>query len=158
MISRFNNLNEREQWMVILCGLFLFFYIYYALLYVPLTQKLEQKKLQLQDKAQTLSWMNAVKAHYHRPKTRESVDGSQLLTLLTTNLKQGDMQKFHYQLQQTSAGDIQLSFESVPFNQFILWFNQLNRRYIIILKQLQVERTATPGLVSISTLLSARQS
>ena len=157
MIPAFNNLNEREQWMVILCGLFLIFYVYCALLYLPLAQKLEHKKLQLQDKSQTLTWMNTVKAHYKRPKTKESLDGSQLLTVLTTNLKQSEIKKFNYQLQQTSAGDIQLSFESVPFNQFILWFHQLNQNYTMILKQLQVERTTTPGLVSLSTLLSARQ-
>ena len=91
----------------------------------------------------------------HKSKTKETVDNSQLLTILATQLKEDSTLKFPYQLQQTGSGDIQLTFDAVAFNLFIAWLEKINERYAISLKQFNAERTPTPGVVHVMVLLSA---
>jgi general secretion pathway protein M len=58
-------------------------------------------------------------------------------------------------LQQTGAGDIQLTFDAVAFNSFITWLEKINQHYSITLKQFNAERTETPGIVHVMILISA---
>ncbi|WP_083852274.1 type II secretion system protein GspM [Legionella tunisiensis] len=63
---------------------------------------------------------------------------------------------FPYQLQQTGAGDIQLSYELVPFNHFLSWLWTLNNNYAIVLKQFSAERTPTAGVVKLQIVITAK--
>lgn len=155
MKAYLNSLNERERWMLISAMICLFLYGYYLFLYNPLSQQVTQKSVQLKEKITTLEWMKQVRLQYHKPKTKEGVDNSQLLTILATQLKENSTLKFPYQLQQTGSGDIQLSFEKVPFNLFVDWLEKLNEKYTIILKQFNAERTPTAGIAHVTIILSA---
>lgn len=148
-------LNEREKWMLIGAVLCLILYCYYLFLYTPLSHQLTQKSTQLAEKTTTLDWMKKVRQNNHQSKTKETVDNSQLLTILATQLKEDSTLKFPYQLQQTGSGDIQLTFDAVAFNVFIAWLEKINERYAINLKQFNAERTPTPGVVRVMVLLSA---
>jgi general secretion pathway protein M len=155
MKSYLSSLNEREKWMVIGAGLCIFIYVYYLLLYSPLASKVEERKTQLIEKTATLQWMNKVKQQNHKTTVKKSLDNGQLLTLLATQLKSSPTLKFSYRLQQTSSGDVQLSFEQVPFNLFIEWLSSINSKYLISVKQFDVNKTATPGITQLMIVLSA---
>ena len=60
-----------------------------------------------------------------------------------------------YQLQQTNSGEIQLSFEQIPFNLFIEWLNNINSQYLINIKQFDVNKTATPGLTRLMIIINS---
>lgn len=156
MKNYLSTLNEREKWMVILAGLSLFIYCYYLFLYAPLTNKLTQKRAQLIEKTETLAWMQKVKQEGHASKkTKQTVDNSQLLTLLATQLKDNPTLKVPYQLQQTSSGEIQLTFDAVPFQLFMEWLAKINDKYTMNVKQFDVQRSETPGVTKLTIMLSA---
>lgn len=96
-----------------------------------------------------------VKGQNLRPKSKQAVDNSQLLTILATQLKEHTLQKFPYQLQQTGTGDVQLTFESVPFNLFVTWLTKINERYALTIKQFNAEKTPTAGVAHVMILMSA---
>ncbi len=150
-----NTLNEREKWMVIIAAVFLFAYGYYLLLYAPLSNKVTQKTTQLNEKIETLAWMQKVKQQGHSTKTKQTLDNSQLLTLLATQLKDNPTLKFPYQLQQTGSGDIQLTFDAVPFKLFMSWLAKINERYTITIKQFDVQHSETPGITKLMIIISA---
>lgn len=158
MKAYLNTLNEREKWMVIVAGLSLFIYSYYLLLYAPLSNKVNQKSTQLIEKIETLEWMKQVKTQKYSSKRKQTVDNSQLLTILASQLKNNRALKFPYQLQQTGSGDIQLTFDTVPFQRFIQWLSKINEEYSINIKQFDVERTQTPGVTRLMIILSTSQS
>jgi general secretion pathway protein M len=149
-----STLNEREKGMVFVALICLILYCYYLFLYTPLRRQVHQKSSQLLEKTSTLEWMNQVK-QVGKPKPKKSIDNSQLLTLLATQLKKEFSVKFPYQLQQTASGDIQLTFEAVPFNLLIDWLKKLNEEYALHLKQFNAEYTPTPGVVRSMVLLAA---
>lgn len=154
MKTYLNTLNDREKWMVIVAGVSLFIYGYYLLLYAPLSNQVNQKSTQLIEKTETLEWMKQVRMQKRSTKRKESVDNSQLLTILASQLKNNKTLKFPYQLQQTSSGDVQLTFDAVPFQNFIQWLAKINEVYSINIKQFDVEKTPTPGVTRLMIILS----
>lgn len=141
--------------MVIVAGVSLFIYGYYLLLYAPLSNQVNQKSTQLIEKTETLEWMKQVRMQKRSAKRKESVDNSQLLTILASQLKNNKTLKFPYQLQQTGSGDVQLTFDAVPFQNFIQWLAKINEVYSINIKQFDVEKTPTPGVTRLMIILSA---
>lgn len=154
MKSYLNSLNERERWMVIIAAVCVLTYLYYLVFYAPLSNRVAQKSTQLVEKTETLAWMNKVRHQEHSSKTKQTVNNSQLLTLLATQLKDNKTLKFPYQLQQTGPGDIQLTFDAVPFTLFMTWLAKINGQYTLTLKQFDVQQTDTPGIVKLMTIIS----
>jgi general secretion pathway protein M len=153
--SYLSNLNERERWMVISATLCVFVYVYYFFLYSPIVSRVEERQSQLLEKTQTLQWMNKVKDQKNSGTVKKNIDNGQLLTLLSTQLKNHGTIKFPFQLQQTSSGEIQLNFEQISFNLFVEWLAQLNNKYKINIKQFDINKTPIPGIVQLMIILSA---
>lgn len=147
-------MNERERWMVIVAALCLLVYAYYLILYAPLKNKVTQKSTQLIEKIETLKWMKNVKQQGLPSTKKQTVDSSQLLTLLANQLKDNATLRFPYQLQQTGPGDIQLTFDAVPFNIFLGWLKKINDKYTITIKQFTVEHSDTPGVTRLMIIIS----
>lgn len=155
MKTYLSNLNEREKWMVIATVICLIAYCYYALLYNPLKNRVTSSSAQLVEKTETLRWMNEVKNIPLNAQKKQSTENGTLLTLLATKLKDNEIQKFPYQLQQTSSGDIQLSFNEIPFKWFIQWLAKIDASYIIHIKQFNADSTETPGVTKLTLILSS---
>jgi general secretion pathway protein M len=115
-----------------------------------------KKSLQLKEKIATLEWMNTVRVKKNNPLEKQKIDNSQLLTLFATQLKDNSTLNAPYELQQTAAGDIELTFESVDFNLFITWLEKINSQYTINIKQFNAEHTSTAGLTHIMILINAQ--
>lgn len=155
MKAYWNSLNERERWMVIAAGLCLFIYGYYLVLYAPLAHRVEERSFQLADKVKTLSWMKTVTPQKTSSSTQKKVNNSQLLAAVATRLKDNANLNQPYELQQTRSGEIQLSFEEVPFNTLMKWLIQMNQSYAFTIKQLDLNATATPGIVKAIMIITA---
>ncbi|STX51894.1 general secretion pathway protein [Legionella busanensis] len=158
MISYWSNLNERERWLVGLGLACLIIYLFYLLIFSPLTSTVEEKEQQLKEKQETLVWMQQVKQQLPNNQHLQAVSSSKLLSIIATELtsQNQNFQKLPYQLQQTSQGDIQLSFDTVPYKIFLSWLWQLNTRYAISLKQVMIEKTATSGLVKLTVIIASK--
>lgn len=150
-----NSLNERERWLVIGGGICVFLYLFYMFLYAPLSNKVTQQSTLLTEKIATLNWMKQVQQQGPVAKKKENVDNSQLLNLIATQLKSNESLKSPFQLQQTSTGEVQLSFDEVPFNLFMTWLVNLNLKYNLTIKQFEATQTKTAGVTKLLVILSA---
>jgi len=150
----FNSLNDREKWMVIIGGISLLIYSFYFFLLSPITSRVQLRSAQLTEKIDTLAWMNKVSGEGHNLQQKENLDNSKLLTLLSAELKDNEELNFPFQMQQTSSGEIQLTFDEVPLKVFITWLAELNKKYTLSIKQLEVERTKKPGITHLRIVIS----
>ena len=91
-----------------------------------------------------------------RKQELKTVSNSQLLTLIGSQLGVRPFLSFPHQIQQTSQGDIQLSFDSVPWNPFLAWLWSLANHYVVTFKQVTVNRTETAGLVKVLLVIEAK--
>lgn len=154
LLAYWKNLNEREQGSLGLAGLFCVIYLFYLMVYSPLISAVANKNMQLQDKRETLAWMQKIQQHYRKPgKAPETLDSSKLLSLIASELSKPMFSAFTYQMQQTGSGDIQLSFEKIPYNAFITWLWGISHHYTIHIKELHIEQTKTPGIVKLNLLI-----
>ena len=154
LITSWKNLNEREQAGLGVAGLFCVIYFFYLIIYSPLISAVANKNQQLQDKRETLAWMQKIQQQYHQVnKKTNSFDNGKLLALIASELNNPTFKVFTYHMEQTSSGDIQLSFEKIPYNAFITWLSKISHQYTIHIKTLHIEHTKTPGLVKLNLLI-----
>lgn len=155
MKNYWNTLNERERWMVLVAGVCLFFYLLYIMIFSPLSSAITAKTQRLASKKETLTWLQKAKQQNKRQK-RQAVSNSQLLTVIARQLKDSKFQGFAHQLEQTAAGDIQLTFNEVPLKTFLTWLENLDTQYAVEIKQMHIEGTERSGLVKIDVTLTAQ--
>jgi general secretion pathway protein M len=147
-------LNDRERLMFTTGAIFLICYIFYAGIYSPLSSAVSEKKILLVEEKETLKWMEEVNNKYDNIKVSEPISSDQVLTLLSEQLKQSNLQRYTYQLEQTSTGDFQLSFEEVPYNNFVKWLWNFCGKYNLAVKQFDVNDKAAAGVVHVMVLLT----
>jgi len=148
------NLNERERWTLGAGGVFCFFYLLYVLIYAPITGAWHNKVSQLAEKKRVLVWMQQARLQQHAAIKLQTLSAGKLLAVLAAQLSKTSFKQFPSQLQQTGVGDIQLSFDQVPYHAFVLWLWSMNNKYAISIKQFNVERTETSGLVKVMLVLA----
>ena len=148
------NLSQRERLLATAGIFFLSLYLFYLLVFSPIHSKVNFLSQQLQEKKETLNFMQEVKG-VAVSKKKETLTNSNLLSIIANQLNSSKIKKFTYQLQQTGSGDIQLSYDEVPFNQFLSWLNTLQNDYEIQIKQLTAEKGSVPGVVKLMVILSA---
>lgn len=155
MMTYWNNLNERERLLVIIGGICLFVFALYQLIYSPLSNSSLEKQREAQEKKETFAWMQQKRQIPLNTAVKPSVGGSKLLSIIGTQLNTKPFIKFPHQLQQTSLGLLQLSFDNVPYTPFLLWLWKLEHNYAFTVKQFDASRTKTAGVVKIMVLIDA---
>lgn len=148
------NLNERERWILGSGVGFCCVYLFYLLIYSPLTTAIHNKSQQLIEKQETLEWMQGVLQSYEHRKVPKTLTSAQLLSVLAEQLNASSFKQYPYELQQTGNATIQLRFEQVPYNLFMNWLWSTYGKYTLVVKQLSLTRTKTPGVVKLNLTVS----
>ncbi len=157
MIANYwSNLTERERWIAAIGSVCVLIYLFYLLIYSPLSNSVNEKSQLLIEKQETLAWMELVRQQPKNLKKSEALSNTKLLALIGNQLSDKTFRQFPYQLQQTGPGDIQLSFDRVPYKQFLSWLWSLSNDYRITLKQFTADRTETPGVVKLLIVITAK--
>jgi general secretion pathway protein M len=154
MKAYWDQMNERERWMVgstlILCILYAFYLFWYA----PLTAAVEAKRAQFQEKSDTLRWMKSIDPTLiDNAPTQKSLTTTDLLSEITTKLKQSTLNEFAYQLTQSTPNTVQLRFERVPFNPLMNWLWQIDNAFKITIDSMIIDKTDVSGLTQVVLVL-----
>jgi len=150
-----SQLNDRERVMMIVAGGCLLLYVYYALFYSTLDLAVQQKKDQVIEARSTWMWMQSVKQRDMHTKSLQTLSNGQLLTVFGQQLNQTSFQSYPYQLEQTSSGDIQLSFDQIPYHVFVTWLRNMTQHYAFTIKQLNMDKTDATGIVKVNLICSS---
>lgn len=146
--------SEREQILLLVGGIVLFICLIYFLIYSPIENAVSEDTAAFKDKYDTLMFMK--KTQKLTPPTQKAtkINTSELLTVISNQLKaEPSLSAFPAELNQTSSGDIQLSFKSVPFNLIMTWLQELSTKYDITIKQLSIHKTNIDGVVGWTLVL-----
>ncbi len=149
-----NQRSVREQKLLFGAGFCLFFYLFYVFLYSPLVSGVSHAKTQLIENKTTLNWMMEARQLVSQQKKSQNITQGQLLTILGEQINQASFHRYPYQLAQIGSGDIQLSFDEVPYNAWVIWLWKLNQQYHFSVKQFNAEITKTPGVVKALVIIT----
>lgn len=150
----FEQLNTRERNMLIVAGVLLAFYLFYALIYSPLANAVASKKMTLAENKSTLLWMEDVYGKHHGLKQPEVLTSEKLLTLLSNQLKASKFKNTKYQIEQTNTGDISISFQDVSYNELMKWLWNFCGKHALSIKQFTATSKRSAGVVSATVVLS----
>lgn len=143
-------LSERDQYALLIGGIVLGLYLAYAI-YAPLRNAVLDNMRDLSGKRAILAWMKAAEARFTPgQKNKKTLAGASGLTVFSNALNQTALHELPYQLQQLESGGLQLAFEAVPYHVFLTWLWSMEARYVLEVKTCHVEKTDTPGIVSLS--------
>ncbi len=155
MKAYWQQLNEREQIAVVVAGVFSGLYLLYAVVFSPLVSAVTQSREEWREKKTTLIWMQQAEKRYVGEKKPQTVTAENLLSVLTGLLAKASFHRFPYQLAQTATGDIQLTFDQVPYNAFIVWLQTQSTQYTLTIKTMDITQTDVSGVVKVSVMFSA---
>lgn len=156
IVNYWTNLSERERWIAGLGSITALCYLFYLLVYSPLSSAVMIQSKQLIEKEETLAWMEQIRQQPKQQKKIQTLNNTKLLALIGNQLNDKAFKPFPYQLEQTGPGDLQLSFDRVPYLQVLAWLWTLNNNYAITLKQFIAERSDTAGVVKLLLIIAAK--
>lgn len=149
--EKFKGLSDREQKLVLLCGVFLVVGIFYFAIWNPLNQGITQAQAKKDSQQELLVWIkqNAAKARQLR---RAGGGTSQFSGSLAQAVSQSAARfDIPVSRMQPINDELQVWVEQAPFNAVLAWLNQLEERGISIL-QVDISETDEPGLIKIRRL------
>lgn len=157
MKAYWSQLNEREQVIVGLGGVFGIAMLFYFLVYAPLVSAVDNAKAGWRERKDTIQWMEQAARSNTLEQAPQQVTAANLLSVLTNLLSHVSFQHFPYRLEQTSTGDIQLTFEAVPYNLFITWLQMQSRHYTLVIKSLSLSKTTVSGVIKATVVFTVEE-
>jgi len=153
LFQLWNQLNDRERYLLLWGGACLALYVAYAT-YAALAQAVTENTQSVTEKKETLAWIKQAQTHVSSQQTGLALDKAKGLTVFSQQLKATSFHAVSYQLQQLNEDELQLSFEKVPYKAFLTWLSSMSIKYKITIKELQVDRTDTQGMVKIESIIT----
>ena len=150
-------LTNREKIMGVIGTALTLIFLLYQLVISPLLTTRAQQEAQLREKKMTLAFMQEAQKENLTGTQKKTINNNQLLTLIATQLATESFTKYPDHLQLTEEGNIQISFEKVPYPLFTKWLwtlQQENKQ--ISLKQVSFEQTDTTGVIKVLVLLQMK--
>ncbi|MCV2885809.1 type II secretion system protein M [Aestuariibacter sp. AA17] len=151
LLKKYQQLSEREQYMVIACSVVFIIGMFYWLVWSPLNTAIERNETAVKAKQSELSWVkkNAAKAIQLK---RSSRGGAQYTGSLTQAVNQtAGRYKITISRMQPQNDILKVWVDEVPFNDVVTWLQSLESMGITII-DIDLAQADAPGLVKIRNL------
>lgn len=154
LLQAWQQLNHRERSLLLWGGACLGLYLAYAA-YAFLDNAVMANTQRLSEKKETLAWIKQAETQVSSKRAGAMVlDKSKALAVLSQQLKMASFHGFSYQLQQQNDAEFQLSFDQVPYQACLAWLASMSKKYNITIKEFNMDRTETPGLVKWTVVIA----
>lgn len=151
-----NQTNPRERLFVVGGGSVAGLILGYSFLWAPLTAKVDKVKADLVYKQKLLAWMqtNVPKLQQLRQAAPNQTNDTPVSSTVERELKSGYLAGFTSTLKQVNQNQVQVSFDSVPFDDSLRWLGQLSQRHGIRTDAIVAVKTDNVGMVRLSMTLA----
>lgn len=146
-------LSMRERYLVFACSFMLAIGLIYWGIYQPLVQSREQAQLRLNNEKQLLSWVtnsaNSI-SQLKKQGARANIETNQPLNQIISS----SATRYNVELIRMQPRDemLQVWLQPIPFEQLINWLTELRDHYGINVVFLDINRSATSGVVDVNRL------
>ncbi len=153
------NLSLREKQIVSLGGAAVILFLLYLIIWSPLLNKNEHLRSQIKQDRTLLNWMQEAEQRMQTvtksPHPQKVATTASVLGVVQHQVNQSPFAKQLGQLRQTEGNAVQITFPKVAFDQLIEWLTQLGEQNDIIVAQIAVKPSETPGVVAADIVLKA---
>ncbi|MEM8500058.1 MAG: type II secretion system protein M [Pseudomonadota bacterium] len=149
----FHALERREQWMVLTGGVALGLYLFFILLWRPLSAENASLQERNAKAIKTLQWMRNSAAFIQQQKkssTSNRASNQSLSQLLNDSVTSNGLRFSRFQPRGNDKA--QVWFENASFSAVFLWLQELSNQNVVV-SNVSVSSTAQGGVVSASMQL-----
>lgn len=153
------NLSLREKQTVSIGAIALLILLIYAFIWSPLDGNVSAMRKQIQRNEELLAWMQATDKQIqalenHTQKSTSHSSGS-LLSMVQNQINESPLATQLSQLRQSESDSVQLSFKQVDFDKLITWLTESLHSGGIVVSQITVTPSESPGIVSAELILKS---
>ncbi|MEM0912239.1 MAG: type II secretion system protein M [Pseudomonadota bacterium] len=149
--SWFNSLQLRERGLVALAAVVTLIFVFYIVIWSPLNNALVENRNALDDDKALVKWLQ--EQSFRARLLQDSGDVPSISGSLTQVVNQTTRgTSIGISRLQPIGDNLQVSIESVPFNELLSWLNNLETRGVIIL-QSDIVDTDDSGIVQVRRLV-----
>ncbi len=155
----FSNLEAREQVFVMVGGVFVVVALIYVLLWAPLDKSHEQVSARVDSWERSLAELRPLRsllASGSANTTRPVVSSTQApIIIVDQTLRSRGLEQFRRRSQPTANNGIRVEFESVAFDELVLWLGDLATQHDLHVQagSMSVVTQAGPGRINASLTL-----
>lgn len=151
------NLSQREQWIVLGGTVATTILLIYAFAWSPFSEQKTQLWQEVERDQATIQYLRdavpQLKQLRKLSPQQQQLQGS-LLSVLENTARQGALANYPLQLQQGEKEAVKATFSNVPFHIMLNWLRQLEKQYGVAVVQASVRAKPEVGLVSATLTLS----
>jgi len=151
-LDRWEELNNREQLILMALSATIVFALMFSLFVVPLIKGRNEAKEYYEAKVELLSWMQSVAPGLSgMGKNKDPLNAQGMMN--TVNQNAAAYQLRLDRVQPEGANKLRVWLEDVPFNAFMQWVNDLHLNEGIIVSSVSIDPESSPGLISAKVVL-----
>jgi len=148
-------LNDRERFMVYAAVLAIVIFIPYQLLWAPLTNTVEDRRIKVEKQERDLAWMQS-----HLAEVKSLSASSQTVSSgqpLYGVVEKTAREKFggDIRVQQEGKKGIRIQIKNSGFDEIMLWLDDLQYRHKIYVKDFKIDSEKSVGRVRASILVES---
>jgi len=150
------HLNERERRMVYAAAVALALYLPWQLLWVPFSNAVQASAERVETQEQDLLWMQDKLAEIRQLSSMGAAGGATGQPIYGV-VQSTAQQKFggEVRIQQEGTAGVRVVLRDAPFDELMLWLDELHTRYKANIAELKVDRESAAGRVSASILIES---
>lgn len=155
--QRWQQLTQRERYLVMGAGAALAVMIFYQLIYAPLTSAITRYQQDVINDQELLVYMQNSVPHIlaatGQAKPEQTISADMLLPTIENSLTEGGMMEVVSSLNLTNENTVDIQFNEVEFDGLLGWLVQIRKKYGIQVETFSAKPIELPGFASATVQL-----
>lgn len=150
MKTWWQQLNIREQRLVIVMSALVSVFILYSLIWQPMNEKIAASKLKLERQQSLLAWVQESTQRYQQAKSNGGGSSGESLSSIVNRTSRTD--EISITRMQPQGDDLQVWIDEISFNQLLSWLEKLATQDGLQVKSIDLSKADQQGVVRVRRL------
>lgn len=150
MKTWWQQLNIREQRLVVVMSALISIFILYGLIWQPMNESIETSKLKIERQQKLLTWVQESAQRYQQAKRNGGRSSGESLSSILNRTSR--LEKITITRMQPQGDDLQVWIDEISFNQLLSWLEKLASRDGLQVKNIDLSKADQQGVVRVRRL------
>lgn len=150
MKTWWQQLNIREQRLVVVMSALISIFILYGSIWQPMNESIETSKLKIERQQKLLTWVQESAQRYQQAKRNGVRSSGESLSSIVNRTSR--LEKISITRMQPQGDDLQVWIDEISFNQLLSWLEKLASRDGLQVKNIDLSKADQQGVVRVRRL------
>ncbi len=150
MKTWWQQLNIREQRLVVVMSALISIFILYSLIWQPMNESIETSKVKIERQQELLTWVQESAQRYQQAKRNGGRSSGESLSSIVNRTSR--LEKITITRMQPQGDDLQVWIDEISFNQLLSWLEKLASRDGLQVKNIDLSKADQQGVVRVRRL------